>query len=356
MSSFYFYLNLQKIDEGFINSSEFKAFLEQNYAQGEFIDEFYLFCKEFVNSDFITVKTSGSTGEPKSYSVKKEYFINSAYKTIEYFNLKSHDEALLCMPVHYIAGKMMIIRAMLGHLSLNLLSPCQNPYLSFSKKIKFAPITPMMAKLAFENKQSSINILNTEHILIGGAPINDSLLSIIDRQSNNYYFSYGMTETLSHIAIRKLNGKDKDRYFKVLKNVQISKSDRGTLDIKAFDVNPNILHTNDLVNIYQDGFEILGRVDNVINTGGIKIQIEQVEAILANFITQSFAISSKKDDLLGEKVVLVLENKVDSDILDEAFANLSKYQRPKQIIYQAIPKAQSGKILRQKLYERLNHE
>lgn len=337
------------------------SYLIDKFSTTYGIDSFYTEIAKFIanfldDNDYLEVKTSGSTGTPKKYLVKKQYMLNSAKKTIKFLSLKEHDSALLCMPVNYIAGKMMVVRALAANLNLYIVKPCKNPYLNLNKNIVFSAITPMQAISALEYKQSYETMCKVEHTIIGGGSVDDNLVAHLQNASGQFYSSYGMTETLSHIALRVLNGTDKSPYYQCLDNVNISLSKQGTLIIDAFDVCDDTLITNDIAQIIdKQHFVILGRIDNVINSGGIKLQIEQIEQKLKPYLNCEFAICGVKDKLLGHKAVLVLTSKIDDNLLNQAFLGLDKYEKPKQIIYiQAIPYTKTQKIDRYSLYQLLN--
>lgn len=327
------------------------------YGKDSFYVEVAYFIANFLDvKDSIEVQTSGSTGTPKKYLIKKQYMLNSAKKTLAYLNLKEHDRALLCMPVNYIAGKMMVVRALYANLNLIIVKPCKNPYLNLTQKLEFSAITPMQALCALEHEQSFKTMCAVKHTIIGGGSVNDELIERLEQASGCFYSSYGMTETVSHIALRPLNGVHKSNFYHCLDNVKLRLSKQETLIIDAPDVCDEIQFTNDRAKLLSDtSFIILGRIDNVINSGGIKLQIEQIEHKLKNYLPCEFAISAVKDRLLGQKVVLVLNTKLTDEVLNRAFLALDKYEKPKDIIYiKAIPYTQTQKIDRHSLYKLLN--
>jgi O-succinylbenzoic acid--CoA ligase len=300
----------------------------------------------FSDADTVEVKTSGSTGESKIMQVSKQKMMNSACLTCDFLGLKPNDKALLCLPLEYIAGKMMVVRAIMAKLDLHAVEPDGNP-LSEIKKTDFAlaAMIPLQVYNSLNNREKKLKKI--KNIIIGGGSIDATLEKKLQPLTHNIYSSYGMTETLSHIALRKLNGNDKSPYYKPFRSVKISLSEDNALIIDAPLVSDNILYTNDIAEIFPDGsFRITGRKDNMINSGGIKIHPEVIENILKPLIDKPFAITSLPDEKLGEIVALVAENQIDESI----FNNLRKHYKPRKIIViDKIPMTETGKIKRQTL-------
>jgi len=300
------------------------------------------------SSSTLKVQTSGSTGVPKSIELRKEYMTNSALATGSYFELSSGDSALLCLPATYIAGKMMLVRAMVLGLDLYIVPPTSNPLNSISKSFDFGAMVPLQVlnSLPFVNQ---IKIL-----LIGGAPISPDLRAKIKMLKNKCYETYGMTETITHIAVRPLNQYDyldKDLSFKTLPEVIVSTDERDCLVIDAPKVSKDKVVTNDVVELLPfSEFKWLGRFDNIINSGGIKLNPEQIESKLSNIVAQSFFISSLPDPKFGEQLVLVLEGTYEEEgLLQQIISSnvLTKYEIPRLI--RTIPefiRTDSGKIKR----------
>lgn len=333
-----------------------EQFLEQ-YGENSFYYELASFIALFLNeNNTIEAFSSGSTGTPKKIELKKAYMKNSAYKTLRFLELKPNDSALLCMPLQFIAGKMMVVRALLGNLDLIVVPPCVNPYLNIKDKITFSAITPMQALSSLENPATKNKILAVTKTIIGGGPISKSLENLLKNAEHDFYSSYGMTETVSHIALCKIN---QNTYpcFKVLDQVEIGISTQNTLTIKS-DVCDGILYTNDIVQLLDNKhFIVLGRLDNIINSGGIKIMPEKIEKILSSYLKCDFAISYIEDSLLGQKVVLIVTQDVSEDDLNKAYLHLDKYEKPKEVIkLQNIPKTKTQKIDRFNLVKILNNK
>lgn len=294
------------------------------------------------NESFIMVQTSGSTGIPKQIVLQKSAMIASAKATGLYFNLTPKSTSLLCLSANYIAGKMMLVRALTLGLHLDIIDPTSAPL--STKKYNFTAMVPLQV-------QKSLSKLHlVDIVLIGGAKVSYSLSEKIQKTNCNAFESYGMTETISHIAIKKIG----ELPFTVLPNVTISIDDRSCLVIEAVELSEEKVITNDIVEILNaTQFIFKGRIDNVINSGGIKIFPEEVEEILAKFISVPFFVASKPDEILGEKVILVLEATPFS-FDNSVFSELSKYQIPKEILFlESFVRTETQKINRKKSLEKL---
>ncbi|PQL93279.1 AMP-binding protein [Apibacter adventoris] len=305
------------------------------------------FLKEWVSdSEIICTKTSGSTGVPKNIELSKKSMIQSAILTSEFLKLKTGDTALVCMPTQYIAGKMMLVRAWVWKLKLFCIEPTSNPLEKIDQKFTFSAMTPMQVR----NSLGKINLI--EKLLIGGGQVSYDLQTILKKFNTEIYESFGMTETISHIALKKLSG-NKNHYFQSMKGTKIRKNEKGCLCIKPSFLNEEVI-THDIINLISDHeFEWLGRLDNVINSGGIKIFPEKVEKQLKSIIDQEFIISKKFDEILGNKVILIIEGN-ESSILRNKIENFSfenKYEKPKEIIYiKRFKRTPTGKIIRENKY------
>ena len=303
----------------------------------------------FNERETVEVHTSGSTGTPKEMCVEKARMMNSAVMTLSFLNLKKGDTALLCLPLRYIAGKMMVVRALVGGLNLIPLCPSGHPVAAIENIPDFAAMIPMQVFNSMCIQEEAEKLRQVKHLIIGGGAIDDKLEKILKDFPNDVWSTYGMTETLSHIALRKINGKDAEEWYTPFPNITLNYSNEGTLIIDAPAVYPHPLVTNDLVEFNEKGqFRILGRKDNTINTGGIKVQIEQIEAALKPFIPYPFLITSAPDEKFGERVVLLIETqRSEQDIqtfLENAALCTPDYWIPKQIIrVSSIPQTETGK-------------
>jgi len=303
---------------------------------------FFNFIFEWLNEEeYITVKTSGSTGSPKSIKISKITFVNSALNTGNYLNLNKKDTALLCLPGNYIAGKMMIVRAFVIGYDLHWQKPSSTPIID--EKYSFSAMTPMQLQNILKSNKTSINKI--DKLIIGGAPANKELIDKVSTLDTKIFETYGMTETASHIALKKLN--EKSDFFEVLDGINISIDQKHCLTISSKYLNIDDLTTNDLVEIKNKKFfKWLGRIDNVINSGGIKLIPEQIEAKLNSIIDNKFFIFAEKHPLLSQSVALVIESK-DSIDLNHLKNILTKYEIPKNIYYlENFAFTDSGKINR----------
>lgn len=270
------------------------------------------FLLDWLNdSKYVTVNTSGSTGSPKSIRIKKEHMVHSAKATGNHFKLPEKTTALLCLPAYFISGKMMLVRAMILGWHLDMALPNSNPLDYVFRRYDFCAMTPFQ----LDNSLGRMHLI--KKLIVGGGTIPPALLNRLYEVDTKIYETYGMTETVTHIAARRVNSK-KERGehipFKTLSHVTVSIDDRSCLVIKAPDVSTDPVITNDIVRLLtHKKFEWLGRIDNVINSGGIKLHPEQIEAKLAPLIDSPFFVGGIADDQLGEKLALFVEQ-------DEVFA------------------------------------
>jgi O-succinylbenzoic acid--CoA ligase len=242
------------------------------------------------------------------------------------------------LPVKYVAGKMMLIRAMVLGMNLEFVAPSSHPMKNTENDYDFVAMVPMQAQNSLKELEK------VKKLIIGGAKINKTLENdLIKLKSTQVFETYGMTETITHIAAKRIGAEA----FTVLPNVTISYDDRKCLVIDAPKINDIVIITNDLVVILNENqFVFLGRIDNIINSGGIKIMPEQVEQKLDGKIDRRFFIASKEDTKLGEKVVLVVEGEP-FEINTTIFEVLDKYERPKEIVFvKKFNETANGKVIR----------
>ena len=327
--------------------SPIQLLFKERYGSDSFPMSLANFLTEwFDEHPTLKVHTSGSTGTPKELFVEKQRMLNSARATINFLGLKKGDTALLCMPLPYIAGKMVVVRALTAELNLLLVKPCGHPLHNISEVPVFAAMTPMQVFNSLEVPEERTKLMQIEHLIIGGGAIDLQMADVLKTFPHNVWSTYGMTETLSHIALRRLSGPKASYWYTPFEGVSLSLSNENTLVIDAPSVCPELLQTNDIVAFNEDGqFRILGRKDNTINTGGIKVQIEEVETKLHNLLPFPFFITSAPDPKFGEHIVLLVEGSNPSEeILDKAFALLPVYWRPKAIItVNQLPLTGTGK-------------
>jgi o-succinylbenzoate---CoA ligase len=291
----------------------------------------------FDTNQTISVQTSGTTGIPKKIKVKKQAMVSSAMATGEFFNLSSSKSSLCCLPVKYIAGKMMLVRAMVLGLELDIVEPHSNPLKENDKVYDFVAMVPLQV----ERSLPYLNQIKT--LLIGGAKLNKELESRLLEKNSNAYESYSMTETVTHIALKKIG----EANFKCLPDVSVTVDDRNCLVINAPKIADHQLITNDIVDLLScNEFVWKGRIDNVINSGGIKLFPEIIEEKLMPFFRQRFFIAGIQDVTLGEKVILVIEGEP-FDIQLSVFNVLEKYEIPKEHYFiSKFLETETGKIKR----------
>ena len=277
------------------------------------------FFSEWNNdSDRVLVHTSGSTGKPKPMMVEKKRMLNSARITCDFLGLKPGDSALLCMSLDYIAGKMVVVRSIERHLHLISVSPSGHPLKDVNKEITFAAMVPMQVYNTLQVPEERERLSRIRHLIIGGGAIDAALEKELKSFPANIaiWSTYGMTETLSHIALRRINGDESSEWYQPFDSVHISQTEEGCLVIDAPQVCAETLVTNDIVEIepyiYNKveklRFRIKGRKDNIICSGGIKIQIEEVETLLKPHLEKPFMLAKKKDGKFGEIAVLLTED------------------------------------------------
>ena len=334
--------------------------IESLFPENEFEEKVISFLEDWF-SDFetVSVQTSGSTGIPKVFEIEKKRMLNSAKMTCDFLGLKEGDTVLLCLPVKYISGKMMLVRAIERKLKVIISVPSSAP--EISENVEFCAMTPLQV----QNSLDRIHFI--KNLIIGGAAVSEKLKSQISRElstinhqpSTNIYETYGMSETLSHIALKQISPVQ-ENYFTILNDVEISVDERNCLKIFAPKLNPEILQTNDIVELMhfdsaqgdKKQFKFLGRFDNVINSGGVKIFAEELENLVKKHIDRDLVFLGKTDEILGEKLVLVIEGSEDGNLKSQ-ISNLkfeNRFHIPKEILFlEKFPRAENGKILRKEI-------
>lgn len=321
------------------------------------------FCSQWVcGKTYFNIKTSGSTGIPKDIFLTRNQLITSAKMTIKALALKENDKALVCLSIEHIAGIMMLVRGFTADLKLNIITPSSNPFISFSNDVSFdfTALVPLQLYEIINKTPEKIDILNKmKAIIIGGSSISSLLLKQIQEfVKSPIYHTFGMTETVSHIALKKLN--DKTNYYQVLDGVKIAKDNRNCLTINSKVTNNQTIITNDIVEIIgNDKFIWLGRIDNVINTGSLKVQTETVEKAIEKvlfeydnnkFSNLRFFVNSKKDEKFENIIILILESKEFSkkeiDDIKKLLSNfLKKYEIPREFYFmENFIETSTGKI------------
>lgn len=313
--------------------------------------------KEEWKKPFSTMKvhTSGSTGIPKTIEVEKAKMCSSAMTTVKALGLRKGNTALLCMPLRYIAGQMMIVRSLVANLTLIPVAPTSHPFASLRDAPDFAAITPMQAYETLRVPRERALMRRTRCLIIGGGPVGIELATVLKTFPNPVYSTYGMTETLSHIALRRVNGPQSSEYYTPLEGVNVSQTFDERLVVDAPAVCDQTLITNDRVEVLSDGrFRVLGRVDNVVCSGSIKLQIEQIERKLSS-LHIPFVLSSVPNERLGEMLVMLYEGRKDQipEIEFHCRQLLDRYEVPRAFLpISSIPLTETGKPARAEIKKR----
>ena len=305
----------------------------------------------FDECETIKAQTSGSTGAPKPILLSKANMLASAKLTNQFFDLKPKDTALMCLSANYIAGKMMMVRAIAGNMNLVVIEPSSVPL--FDYKIDFAAMIPMQVESLLKSEIGILSLQKISKLIIGGSTVSSALEVQLQQLPTKCYSTYGMTETFSHIALRSINGIYKSKFYEALNGVSFEQDSRDCLLIHASHLQAQPFITNDIVLLNSNtSFEWLGRFDNVINSGGVKLFPETIEQKLSEIIPERFFISSLPDDKFGEKVVLIIESEsYSSSKLNELHTKLStkltRFEKPREIIFTPkFTETTSGKIKR----------
>jgi O-succinylbenzoic acid--CoA ligase len=310
----------------------------------------------FSDTPYIETKTSGSTGNPKIIRLNKSDMVISASKTIQFLNLQSHQNALLCLSPETIAGKMMIVRSIVGNFNLYVTNAQSNPLENITESIDFVAMVPLQVQTSLTKNQEKLKQIHT--IIVGGSPTSEKLSQELRDAQISAYQTFGMTETISHVALRKI-GINEETDYHSLDNITFSVHDQ-RLIIHYPEIGIDTLETNDLVHLKSNvSFEWLGRADFVINTGGIKVNPEDLENQLASFITIPFFVTGLPDEKLGQKIVAVLEgeNQAITFTKQQLETQMSKHLIPKAFLFlPAFIRTASNKIDRLKTLELIGED
>ena len=332
--------------------------LKSLFPQSEFEQKVISFLENwYSDTKTVSVQTSGSTGVPKIFEIEKSRMQSSANMTCDFLGLKEGNTALVCLPVEYISGKMMVVRSIQRNLKLFVKSPSAKPLTNLHQEIDFCAMSPLQV----DNSLEQLHFI--KKIIIGGAQVSESLKQKIANALQNtafettIYETYGMSETLSHIALKQIYPVSEE-HFTLFEGIEISLDERGCLTIKAPQLNPEILQTNDLVELKNpQQFKFLGRFDNVINSAGLKIYPEQLEHFIKQKLSNEVVFLGLKDETYGQKLVAVIEGEETdelksqlSPILAELAETFTKNHVPKQTFYlEKFPRIPNGKINRKEL-------
>jgi O-succinylbenzoic acid--CoA ligase len=301
--------------------------------------------------EFIEAQTSGSTGAPKLIRIPKRDMQISAEATNSFFGLNHKSVLLLSLSVGNIAGKMMVVRAITGKARLIVSALSSNPLSENLSKVDFAAFVPLQVSNMLADPISRQRFSKIGTVIIGGAQISQLLEEDLQKLPNRNFATFGMTETVSHFAVRNISSGEK--HFTCLPGFSISTDSEQKLVLDKHPFSSEKIRTNDIVELLgPNQFRWLGRADNIINSGGIKIHPETLEKKLEPlFGDRPFYISSQKHLSLGEQVVLIVEGALENSeaLLNGAKKLLEKYQAPAKLIsinrFQRTP---TGKVIRQK--------
>ena len=294
----------------------------------------------------LTVHTSGSTGAPRPLEIEKARMRSSARMTTDFLELTAADTALLCMPLRYIAGMMMVVRAEVAGMRLISVVPSSHPLAGLHEVPDFAAMVPAQV---FETLRVPVErelFCQIRHVIIGGGALDTQLENELRTLPNHVWHSYGMTETLSHIALREISPQWKDSFLP-LPGIRVQSNADGCMVIEAPHLVSHPLVTHDIAAFRSDGsFRILGRTDNVICSGGIKIQIEEVEAALRPTFGDTIQVTSAPHPKFGEMVVYLTTQTKDDETLLTILRRIvsNPYWLPRRILHvKALPRTGTGK-------------
>lgn len=341
------------------------------------------FISEWNNeAQTIHVQTSGSTGAPKKLNVRKDRMIESAKMTCNFLGLQSGDTALLCMNLDYIGAKMMVVRSLVRQLHLIQVAPSGHPLATVGVPITFAAMVPLQVYNSLQVPEEREKLRQIKHLIIGGGAIDDVLAAQLHDFPHAVWSTYGMTETLSHIALRRLNGLESSSWYTPLQGIKVTTNADECLVIDAPKLCDTPIVTNDMAEIRSTStsegqntlvFRIIGRRDNVINSGGVKIQMEELECLMRPFLAMPYMVTKRKSEKFGEIVVLMVEREGDDEgatveekselpmlraILRLLHRALPRYWEPRLYLsVDRIPMTETGKLnraLAQQMAEKLD--
>ncbi len=315
------------------------------------------------NREFV-LHTSGSTGMPKPITVTRSQLAASAAMTGKALSLGSGTRALVCLNVGYVAGMMMLVRGLELDWELTVTEPTSNPIAGLdSPHFDFVAMVPMQLQAILENPATKSHVGYLGKILLGGAPVNRALATQIAALDVPVFQSYGMTETVSHVALKALNGSEASDFYEFLPGITFGIDERGCVYVSGAVTNGQKVQTNDLVEIRGNAFQWIGRADNVINSGGVKIVLDQIDRHIATIfhdlgIPDAFFSWWEADEKLGQKLVLIVERdpagELSAELPAEIRRHLSAYESPKHIYFaKAFVKTATDKIDKRATFQQL---
>ncbi|WP_031528036.1 AMP-binding protein [Dyadobacter crusticola] len=332
-------------------------FWEKPRPQDVYLGKAHDFMRKWKSGESeFTLHTSGSTGTPKPIVLTRKQMVTSAMATGRALNLTRGTRALVCLNIGYIAGLMMLVRGMELDWQITVIEPASNPLLLTDEaaQFDFTALVPMQLASILEHPATRDKVSTLGKILLGGAPVNAGLQQQIATLQAPVYQSYGLTETVSHIALRRLNCPEEEIRYTFLPGVQFGADERGCLFVTGDVTNGEVVQTNDLVEIENNTFQWIGRADNVINSGGVKIVLDKVDAAVANVFARLNIPNIhftwwEPDQKLGQKLVLVIEGELQSvhenSVMEEIRRQVSAYETPKHTYFvKQFIKTPTGKI------------
>lgn len=327
------------------------------------------FCREWLSGKpTFTLRTSGSTGIPKPIELTRTQMAASARLTGETFGLHPGDAALCCLNVAYVAGVMMLVRAMELSLDLTVVEPATNPLagLPETTRFDFCAFVPLQLQTILEITPGRLPVIDgAKAVLLGGAAVSGSLEEKLQVVQAPVFGTYGMTETVSHIAIRRLNGPARSETYRLLRGVEAGTDGRDCLWVRGPMTDFAPVQTNDVVQFADSQtFRWLGRFDSIVNSGGVKVVPERVEAALEPLLRWvgfrgRFFVCGLPDERLGQRVSVVLEGKPfpheNLELLRrEAGEVLTRFEMPRRWEFlETFPETATGKIDTQRVVREL---
>ena len=325
------------------NSSKFKE---------EYMRDIISFLNEWWStSKIIIAQTSGSTGIPKKIELEKSSMLVSAGATGKFFSLNNKSRICNPLPAKFIAGKMMLVRSVIWDCAIECVKPTSNPLAEIKSQVDFVVMTPHQLKCGLKYNIKRLQLIDT--LLLGGSPISKELENQIVDIDSKIFLGYGMTETMSHVALRRVNGSLKTDVYEAVHGIRFEQDDRSCLVIHTDELLEERLITNDIIKLVNEKkFIWLGRFDNVVNSGGIKLYPRKIEEKIASFIKKNFYIKGENDPILGERIVLYLEDKTWSsaqtkNLMIKLQKCLDHVEIPKEVIVvDKFEYTENGKLIR----------
>ncbi|NOQ73015.1 MAG: AMP-binding protein [Crocinitomix sp.] len=320
--------------------------IAKNYLQ-----EIENFLKEWESDSLtITVATSGSTGTPKQILLDKTKVRASALATGKFFDLKKGQTLLLNLSPNYIAGKLMIVRALEHNMRILVAPASKNPLLGLPNiQVDFAAFVPYQVAEVLQNAQTKAAYEKITQVIIGGATIPSKVEAELKLLRNESYATFGMTETITHIALRSIT--KGDGVYTCLPDITIEQDERGCLIINESEISSRLVTNDRITQIDAQKFRWHGRIDNVVNSAGIKLFPEELEKKVEDLFPDSrFYFVGRKSAIFGEELVLYIEGDQPTnwaEIQLEMNQRLSKFERPKEIFFVAqFKETATGKVIR----------